>query len=155
MAKKKVTRTYYSKTLKKYVTKTYTYDSKKYSKTKRTGRDLLLVGEHGKKYNDRINKLLNSIENPAQRFQVEAKINAFANNKEKLTERSLLSRLENDKAKRLLVNLGYTIDDFEKEYNISFADFSDADNWSNNIITVAGVSYQLVWDYYNSILKRI
>lgn len=127
----------------------------KKSKTKRTGRDLLLVGENGKKYNDRINKLLNSIENPAQRFQVEAKINAFANNKEKLTERSLLSRLESDKAKRLLVNLGYTIDEFEKDYDISFADFSDPDNWSGNTITIAGISYQLVWGYYNSILKKI
>lgn len=127
----------------------------KKSKTKRTGRDLLLVGEHGKKYEDRINKLLNKIQDPATKFQVQAKINAFANNKEKLTERSLLARVERDKAKRLLVNLGYTKEEFERDYGISFAELSDPNNWNGNIVTIAGVSYELVWTYYDSVLKRI
>ena len=155
MAKKKVIRTYFNKKLNKYVTKTYEYNAKKYAKTKRTGRDLLLVGEHGKKYQDRIDKLLNKIQNPATKFQVQAKINAFANNKEKLTERSLLARVERDKAKRLLVNLGYTVDEFERDYGIKFSDFSDPNNWSGDVVTISGISYQLIWDYYNPVLKRI
>lgn len=127
----------------------------KKSKKKRTGRDLLLVGSNGKKYQDRIDKLLNNIQNPATKFQVQAKINAFANNKEKLTERSLLARVERDKAKRLLVNLGYTKDEFEQQYGINFADFSNPNNWSGDIVTINGVSYQLIWGYYNPVLKRI
>lgn len=148
---KTVNRTYYNKKLGKMVTKTYHYDYKQ----KRGGKSQVLVGKGGKIYKDRINDLLNSITDPATRADAKARINQSIRDKERLTERSLASKIAYDKHEKMLINAGYTIESFENETGISFKDFSNPANWKDNTLTVNGITYIYKFNYEGNILETL
>lgn len=151
MGKKVVKRTYYSKKTNDWVTKTYTYD---YGQ-KRGGKSKVLVGKNGKVYKDRIEALLKDIQDPATKADAKAQINQAIRSKERLTERSLASKVAYDSYEKMLINAGYTIESFESETGIKFSEFSNDKNWKGNILTVAGISYAYNFNYEGNILRKI
>lgn len=144
----RITRTYYSKKLGTYVTKTYNYNYKK----KRGGHSQTLVSKSGVPYKDRINKLLDSISDPATKADAKAVIRQAIRDNERLTERSLASKIAVDKFEKMLINAGYSIASFEAETGISFSDFSDKSNWSGDTFTLGGQSYVYKFNYEGNIL---
>lgn len=151
--KKIVKRTYYSKKLGRNVTKVYTYDYKK----RRSGKNLLLVGKNGNEYTDRINDLLSSITDPALKADIKAIVRQSKIDKEKLSMRTLQSKLTTDKYEKMLINAGYSIPEFEKEYGITFSEFSNPVNWKQDAaghweFSTGTATYQYQFRYEGSIL---
>ena len=152
---RKVTRTWTSKRTGKTVTKTYTYDT---PAKKRGGKSLLLVGKNGNQYSDRVKELLNNIDDPGMRSQARTIIKNAIADKERLSIRSLTSKLAETKEEKFLINMGYTRESFEKEYGFSFDTFMNPDNWTimddKKVFVNNGVIYDIVQDYTDRVLVR-
>lgn len=152
---RKVTRTWTNKRTGKTVTKTYTYDT---PAKKRGGKSLLLVGKNGNIYSDRVKELLNNIDDPGIRSQARTIINNSVQDKEKLSIRSLTSKLAETKEEKFLINMGYTREQFEHEYGFSFDTFMDPNNWviedDKKVFVYDGVIYDVTQDYTNKVLLR-
>lgn len=147
----RVTRTWYSKKLGKNVTKVYDYDYKR----KRGGKSLTLVSKSGKPYKDRIDNLLSSIKDPATKADAKAVIKQAIRNKERLTERSLASKVSDDKFEKMLINAGYSKSSFEAETGIKFSDFSNKSNWKGDMFTFNGITYVYKFNYEGNMLAAI
>jgi hypothetical protein len=151
MSVRKVKRTWFSKKQNKYITKEYEY---KY-KQKRGGKTKVLVGKNGKVYKDRIDDVLNDIKDPATKADARARIKQAIRDGERLTERSLASKIATDKYEKMLINAGYSIESFEEETGISFKDFSDKSNWTGDVFTLGAVSYAYKFNYEGNILTVV
>ena len=151
MPVRKVKRTWYSKKQNKVITKEYEYNYKQ----KRGGKTKVLVGKNGKVYKDRINDVLNDIKDPATKADARARIKQAIRDGERLTERSLASKVATDKYEKMLINAGYSIESFEEETGISFKDFSDRTNWNGDIFTLGAVSYVYKFNYEGNILTTV
>ena len=101
---------------------------------------------------------MSHISDPAERIQAKVAIANAHKYKEKLTIRSLRSKLAESKAEKFLINAGYTRKEFEKEYGFSFDEFIDEDNWveidGNRKFVRDGIVYLLIFDYSGQVLKR-
>ena len=151
MSIKKVKRTWYSKKQNKYITKEYEY---KYTQ-RRGGKTKVLVGKNGKVYKDRINEILNDINDPATKADAKARIKQAIRDGDRLTERSLAAKISTDKYEKMLINAGYSIESFEEETGITFADFSNKANWNGDIFMLGTLSYLYQFNYEGNILTRI
>lgn len=145
---KKVKRTWFSKKQNKYITKEYEYTYKQ----RRGGKSKVLVGKNGKVYKDRINDILNDIQDPATKADARARIKQAIRDKERLTERSLASKIATDKYEKMLINAGYSIESFEEETGINFKDFSNKSNWNGDTFIFGGKIYTYQFNYEGNIL---
>ena len=151
MSIKKVKRTWYSKKQNKYITKEYEY---KYTQ-RRGGKTKVLVGKNGKVYKDRINEILNDINDPATKADAKARIKQAIRDGDRLTERSLAAKISTDKYEKMLINAGYSIESFEEETGITFADFSNKANWNGDIFMLGTLSYLYQFNYEGNILTKV
>lgn len=154
MKKKTVTKTYYQKKTGTWVTKTYTYDYKK----KRAGKSLTLVGKGGKEYKDRIKDVIDSYSDPADKADIRAIVKQSIRDEEKLSIRKLTSKLAMTKYEKMLINAGYSIPEFEKEYGIKFSDWSNPKNWTTDgfgghFFNTGTKVLQYAFSYDNAILR--
>lgn len=125
---------------------------------KRRDKSGTLIGKDGRRYKDKIDEFMSHISDPAEKIQAKVAIANAHKYKEKLTIRSLRSKLAESKAEKFLINAGYTRKEFENEYGFSFDEFTDEDNWveidgSRKFIR-NGTVYSLIFDYSGQVLKR-
>lgn len=155
---KTVTRTYYSKRAGNFVTKTYTYD-KKYS-PKKGGKSLLIVNKQGKIFKDRLAKLLDSIDDPADKADIIATVEQFkaSHKNTSLRTKSLISMIEENRYKKMFINAGYTLEEAATEIGTTEKDLFDAKNWNGNLYTnpVTGLVFIFEWqpNYTGTVWKR-
>ena len=125
---------------------------------KRRDKSGTLIGKDGRRYQNKINEFMSHISDPAEKIQAKVAIANAHKYKEKLTIRSLRSKLAESKAEKFLINAGYTRKEFEIEYGFSFDEFIDEDNWveidgKRKFIRNDAV-YSLIFDYSGQVLKR-
>ena len=160
--KKKVTRTY--KTKSGIVTKTYFYDYKN-SKRKST-RSKTLVSKSGKinkknvadfkkKIDDSMN--LSATEKRSMKADLDAYVKQRSIDKQKLTVSGFQGHLESDKMARMFANLGAAPDEIADEYGFDEDDLLDENNWTNGIYTdpTTVKSYRVNWTYTGSAFEEI
>lgn len=125
---------------------------------KRRDKSGTLIGKDGRRYQNKIDEFMSHISDPAEKIQAKVAIANAHKNKERLTIRSLRSKLAETKAEKFLINTGYTRKEFEKEYGFSFDEFIDEDNWieidDKRQFVKNGIVYSLIFDYSGQILKR-
>lgn len=174
---KVVKRTYYSKRLDKYVTKTYTYSSNayKYKRGARKTERLFTVskGKYNLKeqaWNNFVNKTLNDeslsqAEYITLKNQLEmTKRRILAGNENyktasgrlrKIDESSILSRLAQDKISRYLINMGWSVEEIAQDLNVSEDDLLNPVNWNKGIFTAKdGRQWSFTFDYRGRPYKR-
>lgn len=126
---------------------------------KRRDKSGVLVGKDGRQYHQKIEQLLSSIKDPGAKIQAKTIIKNAHEDKERLTMRSLQSKMAFAKEEKFLINAGYTRAAFEEEFGFSFEEFEDPDNWFEDVddkkrFRYNGVVYELVFDYSGQILRR-
>lgn len=126
----------------------------------RRDKSTTLVGRDGRQYRDKIKAFLDSIDDLGAKSQVRAMIAEAKRNKEKLTIRSVQSKLSWSNEEKFLINAGYTREQFFREYGFTFEDFEDEDNWVKDADDKShfvwnGVAYDLVFDYSGRVLRRV
>ena len=127
---------------------------------KRRDKSGVLIGSDGRQYHQKIKDVLDSIKDPGARIQAKTIIKNAHDDKERLTLRSLRSKMAFTKAEKFLINAGYTRATFEEEFNISFDEFEDEDNWfidpeGKKRFSANGIVYDLVFDYSGQVLRRL
>lgn len=127
---------------------------------KRRDKSGTLVGKDGRQYHEKIKQVLDSIKDPGARIQAKTIIKNAKEDKERLTMRSLQSKMAFAREEKFLINAGYTRASFEEEFGFSFDDFEDEDNWFIDVdgkkrFTMNGVVYELFFDYSGQVLRRM
>lgn len=127
---------------------------------KRRDKSGVLVGSDGRQYHQKIEDVLSSIRDPGARIQAKTIIKNAHEDKERLTMRSLQSKMAFAKEEKFLINAGYTRESFEAEFGITFEDFEDESNWiidpeGKKRFSMNGMVYELVFDYSGQILRRL
>ena len=112
---KVVKRKWFSKKLNKYVTKSYTYDVNKYIK-RRSGRSLLLVGKNGRVYKDRINNFKQQFDE-YDRAIIDAQIDYYQSHGIKISERTLMSKLTENRYAKMFKKMNYLMKKIERIIN--------------------------------------
>lgn len=126
----------------------------------RRDKSTTLVGRDGRQYKDKIKAFLDSIDDLGVKSHVRLIISKAIKNKERLTIRSIQSKLVQSREEKFLINAGYTRDQFFREYGFTFEDFEDEDNWTKDAdgksyFVWNGVTYDWVFDYSGRILRRV
>lgn len=127
---------------------------------KRRDKSGVLIGSDGRQYHQKIEAVLASIKDPGARIQAKTIIKNAHEDKERLTLRSLQSKMAFAKEEKFLINAGYTREGFEAEFGITFEDFEDESNWiidpeGKKRFAINGAIYELVFDYSGQVLKRL
>lgn len=148
---KVVKRTWFSKKLNKYVTKSYTYDVNRYIK-RRSGKSLLLVGKNGRVYKDRINNFKQQFDE-SDRAIIDAQIDYYQSHGIKISERTLMSKLTENRYAKMFINAGYTLEEAAKELDVQEAELFDEKNWENNKFKNprTGKEMSFTFNYYGSV----
>lgn len=138
------------------VTKVYEYDRRK----RRGGRSLVIVGENGRvteKYKKRYEALLERIDDPATRADIKALYKRAVQQKEKLTIRSLESKAQDNRIKKLFINAGYTLEEAAESMKTDEYKLFDKSNWDKNVFINpdTGKKYQFKWSYYDTVWTEI
>lgn len=153
MASKKrtVVRKYFSKRKNEWVTKTYEYNVKK------AKRSDLIIGRTGKIYEDRLNKLRDSLSQDDQ-HELDRRIAhqlAMAQNygeNPRISERTLRSMIADSKIEKAIINTGYTSDELASELGIDVADLLDEANWKDSVFTFGSKTWNFEFRYDGSIM---
>ena len=126
---------------------------------KRRDKSMVLIGSDGRQYHQKIKAVMDSIKDPGQRAQVKVLIRNAHEDKERLTLRSLQSKLAFSREEKFLINAGYSRETFENEYGFTFDEFEDEDNWitvdKKKYFVKDGRTYELYFDYSGRVLKRV
>lgn len=136
-------------------------DNKKIHKYgKRRDQSGTLIGSDGRQYHQKIKAVLDSIKDPGARIQAKTIIKNAHEDKEKLTLRSLQSKMAFAKEEKFLINAGYTRASFQEEFGITFEDFENEKNWIEGLdgkkkFVMNGQIFELVFDYSGQVLRRI
>lgn len=175
---KVVKRTYYSKKLDKYITKTYTYSSNayKYKRGERKTERLFTVSKGKYKlkeeaWNNFMNKTLND-ESLSEAEYITLKNNlelvkrrilegkdtykTSSGKLRKIDESSVLARIAQDKISRFLINMGYSSEEVAKELEVSEEELLDADNWyKNKFVSKKGNVWEFKFKYNGKPFKQL
>lgn len=135
--------------------KVYDYD-KKSSSTIKSSYTLLVGKKHGK-YDNRVKEFLDSVDDPALRARYESKIKLADAKNERLTVKSLLSKVERSKVRKLLINAGVSEEDIEEEYGIDSSELLDESNWEGETFTSkkSGKQFKFNWGYTGNIFEEV
>lgn len=157
MSTKKVKRTWWSQREQKYITKVYEYTTIKkdgrITTTSRSRRSKLIVGKNGI-YEDRLKALLETTHDVAVEAEIKAKAKEAARKGEKLSVKSLLSKVAESKIEKMFINAGYTEPEILAELGISRADLFNEENWSGSSFKFGGATYDFVFSYTGNVLLR-
>lgn len=154
MSTRKVKRTWWNKKKQQYVTKVYEYEEVKVNGKKTTrsrAKSLLIVGKNGV-YEDRLKELLSSTDSIAVREEIKAKVKAAQRKKEKLSIKTLLSKIAESKIEKAFINAGYTEDEILDTLGVPREDLFDESNWEGSVFKYKGKTYDFVFKYTGSVL---
>ena len=127
----------------------YHYDANKY-RPKRGGKNLLLVNKKGKIYEDRLNTILDTIEDPIDRIEVEALVKARSKNKVELKSRTLKSIMEEDRRTKMFINAGYnSLDEAAAEIGVNAIDLINEKNWNGTAFKKPGTNIFYMFNVSN------
>ena len=73
---------------------------------------------------------------------------------EKLSVKSLLSKVAESKIEKMFINAGYTEPEILAEIGISREDLFNEDNWSGSSFNFGGETYNFVFSYTGNVLVR-
>ena len=150
MSIKKIKRTYFSKKLGKTVTKIYEYDASRY--TGRRKKSLLVVGKNGRVYQDRLDEILAATTDIGTKEDIKATVKQASRNKEKLSIKSLSSKVSTNKIEKIFINAGYTEEEITKELGISSKDLYDPSNWKDSTFTHGGKTWDFQFSYTGKVM---
>lgn len=155
---KTVRRRYYNKTLGEWVQKEYRYETvKKEGKTttvSRQKRSKLIVGKRGI-YEDRLNALLETTNDPAVKADIKAKAKEAQRKGQTLSTRTLISKVASSRIEKMFINAGYAEDQVLDELGITREDLYNEENWSTGgIFTFGGKKYKYHHGYSGSVMRR-
>ena len=162
MSIKTVKRTYWSAKKGDWVTKVYPYETRKVDGrvttkgSKKTAGRLLIVGKNGI-YEDRLDALLETAEDPAVRSDIMSKVKEAERKGKRLSTRSLLSKVAESKIEKFFINAGYTEEDIMNEYGLTRDVLFDPANWEGSVFSFGGLKYRLKFQarYTGSVLEVI
>lgn len=134
----------------KIKTVVYNYPIERYQK--RGPKAKSLITRSGRIYQDRIDSLKSRMD-MADSFETDRIIKFFKKKHLRLTDKSLISRLLDDKHAKMLVNAGYMIEEGIKKLGVTETEYFDASNWNNSIFTnpVTGKEYAFQFSYYDNV----
>ena len=149
-----VKRTYFSKKLGKNVTKTYTYN-KKYIYKHKSKKGYVLVDKRGRIIQKNVEIMKAAIQSgdysEAQKITLTADLHAIVRrrkmNRKKLTTRGFMGIQAKDNITRLLVNAGYSPEEFSEETGISEDDIMNPDNWKDGKFRFKDRTISFNWTY--------
>lgn len=146
-----ITRRYFKKKQGIWVEKVYTY-TKDYEKRQviitKTGK----LAKHGQK---RIDELLENM-TLSQRSEAESYIKQAQDNKERLTDLGLISKIAHNKREKMLINAGSDLQDALAELDATELEYFDERNWQGNIFTnTKGDKFKFEFDYNGSLWTKI
>lgn len=157
MFTKKIKRTWWSKREQKYITKVYEYTTikkdGKVTTSSRSRRSKLIVGKNGI-YEDRLKSLLETTDDFAVKAEIKAKAKEAVRKGEKLSVKSLLSKVAESKIEKMFINAGYTEPEILDELGITRADLFNEENWSGSTFNIDGTTYDFVFSYTGNVLVR-
>lgn len=155
MAKTKtIIRTYYSKKLGKYVTKTYEYAHK-------STRGATLVSKTGKVNKKNVDKLkaeinaskdMNAAEKRATIINLDSLVKQRSKDGKKLTESGFWGTEESNDINRMLSNLGVDAEEAAFELGVSEDDILNEANWNGDIFMG---QWAFTFTYTGRVFKRI
>lgn len=126
---------------------------------KRRDKSMVLIGSDGRQYHQKIAALMENIKDPGQRAQIKVILKNAKEDKERLTLRSLESKLAFTRERKFLINAGYDEITFEKEYGFSIDEFEDEDNWivsgDRKYFRRGNEMFELFFDYSGQVLRRV
>ena len=157
MSTKKVKRTWWSKKEQKYITKTYEYTKikkdGKVTTTSRTRRSKLIVGKNGV-YEDRLKALLDTTDDITVKAEIKAKVREAVRKGEKLSTKSLLSKVADSRIEKMFINAGYTEPEILAELGIDREDLFNQENWDGSTFSFGGKTYDFVFGYTGNVLVQ-
>lgn len=158
MSTKKIKRTWWNKSKQEFVTKEYEYSvTKKQGKVTtsviRSRRSKLIVGKNGI-YEDRLNALLETTDDFAVKAEIKAKAKEAVRKGEKLSTKSLLSKVAESKIEKMFINAGYTEPEILAELGIDRDDLYNEENWKGSTFNYQGAVYDFVFSYTGNVLVR-
>jgi hypothetical protein len=166
--KRNVKRTW---TTKNGITKTKIYT---YQGSGKSRRGLTLVSKKGKINKKNIEKFKNEIKadtelTTAEKYglikDVDILVQTRSENGKKLTTTGFygkqigaskdeqINKIRN--IERLLANAGYSVEEAAEELDIDESDILETSNWSGDIFTFAGISYQVKFTYTGSLFTKV
>lgn len=158
MSTKRIKRTWWSKSQGKYITKVYEYETVKTASGKvttksRSRRSKLIIGKNGV-YQDRLEELLRATPDPAMRAEIKAKVREAVRKNEKMTVKSLLSKISESKIEKAFINAGYTEQEILTELGVSRDVLFDEANWSGSEFRYGGEVYDFRFTYTGNVLIK-
>lgn len=158
MSTKRIKRTWWSKSQGKYITKVYEYETVKTASGKvttkaRSRRSKLIIGKNGV-YEDRLKELLNTTNDPAMRAEIKAKVRESLRKGEKLSVKSLLSKISESKIEKAFINAGYTEQEILDEIGIERSELFNEKNWDGSVFTFGGNVYDFQFSYTGNVLVK-
>lgn len=159
MSTRKIKRTWWNKAKQEWVTKVYEYKTVKDTATgkvttkARSRRSKLIIGKNGV-YEDRLQELLAEAPDVSVKAEIKAKVRESLRKGEKLTYKSLLSKIADSKIEKAFINAGYTEDEILDELGIERSDLFNEKNWSGSVFTYGGNVYDFQFSYTGNVLIR-
>ena len=157
MSTKKVKRTWWSQKEQRYITKTYEYTTvKKAGKittTSRNRRSKLIVGKNGI-YEDRLKELLKTTNDISVKAEIKAKVKEAIRKGEKLSTKTLLSKIADSRIEKMFINAGYTEPEILEELGIDREDLFNEENWEGSTFSYGGKTYDFVFGYTGNVLVQ-
>lgn len=157
MSTKKVKRTWWSKKEQRYITKTYEYTivkkAGKITTTSRNRRSKLIVGKNGI-YQDRLKELLMTTNDISVKAEIKAKVKEAVRKGEKLSTKTLLSKISDSRIEKMFINAGYTEPEILEELGIDREDLFNEENWEGSTFSYGGKTYDFVFRYTGSVLVQ-
>lgn len=158
MSTKKIKRTWWNNSKQEFVTREYEYNvTKKGKKTTtsviRSRRSKLIVGKNGV-YEDRLKELLNVTLDVSLRAEIKAKVKEAVRKGEKLSIKSLLSKVAESKIEKMFINAGYTEAEILEEFGISRDELFNEENWEGSAFKYKGATYDFVFSYTGNVLIK-
>ena len=158
MSTRKIKRTWWSKKQGKYITKIYEYETVKTASGKvttkaRSRRSKLIIGKNGV-YEDRLQDLLAAAPDVSVRAEIKAKVRESLRKGEKLSVKSLLSKISESKIEKAFINAGYTEEEILDEIGISRSDLFNEKNWDGSVFTYGGNVYDFQFSYTGNVLVK-
>ena len=157
MSTKKVKRTWWSQKEQRYITKTYEYTTvKKAGKittTSRNRRSKLIVGKNGI-YEDRLKELLKTTNDISVKAEIKAKVKEAIRKGEKLSTKTLLSKIADSRIEKMFINAGYTEPEILEELGIDREDLFNEENWEGSTFSYRGEIYDFVFGYTGNVLVQ-
>lgn len=155
--KRTVVRKYWSKKKRDYVTKTYTYEGK-------SRRGKVLVSKSGKVNKKNVEAYRQQIDNNDNFSQAEKRmlkadldnlIRQRSKNGQKMTTTGFEGYEAETRVERFFVNAGYSVSEAAETLGVSEEELYDENNWQGNVLTVGGQSYEVKFNYTESMFQPL